>query len=136
MPPECLFTADRHRERLLLPHHYDEPLPARHPGIDQIPLQHHVVLHRDREHHNRVLTPLGLMNRGRVAEHEFVEFPVGIDDVTPVKIHGQFFLFGVKARHKPDVAIKHIAVIVILDLHHFVANGKGRPELLDLPQAG
>lgn len=46
------------------------------------------------------------------------------------------FFLSVKPRHKADVAVEHVAVVVVLDLHDLIANREFRAELENGPFCG
>ena len=52
------IIADGNAQRLLLPDHYEQPFATRDPRVDQIALQQHVVLGRQRDHHRWKLRSL------------------------------------------------------------------------------
>jgi hypothetical protein len=54
-----LWSVIPHRDaqRLLLPDEHNQFRPPRDPRIDQVPLQQHVVLRRDWDHHGWSITP-------------------------------------------------------------------------------
>src|SRR5438105_1201220 len=62
---------DRNRERLPLPDEYDKALPARHPRVDEVPLEHRVVLSAERDHDGWVFRALALVDCGRIGKHRF-----------------------------------------------------------------
>jgi hypothetical protein len=51
-PPLRPLIPDSHPQRLRLRDDHHQLLPTRHPGINQIPLEQHVMLHRHRDDHN------------------------------------------------------------------------------------
>jgi hypothetical protein len=65
-PTFRLLAFDRHGQRPFLSDQHDKTLATRDAGINQVPLEHHVVLRGDGNHHDRVFRPLGLMNRRRM----------------------------------------------------------------------
>ena len=65
-PPLGLGTLHRHRHRPFRPHQDDEPLASRDARVQQVALEHHVVLRVDRDHDDRVLAALTLVDRHRV----------------------------------------------------------------------
>ena len=78
--PAALTTAsrsasfDRNCQRLPLSDEDDEALASRHAGLDQVLLQHRVVLSRQRDHHGWVFRTFALVDRGGIGEDQFVEF--------------------------------------------------------------
>ena len=55
-------VSDRDGDRLLLADENDKPLAARDAGVEQIALQHRVVLGHDRDDDRRILRALALVN--------------------------------------------------------------------------
>src|SRR6202171_1499106 len=72
------------------------------------------------------------MDRRRVCEDDLVEFAEGIGDRPSVESDRYLAEFEIDGFDEADVAIVDLFVIVIFDLHDLVADGKGRPEFLDL----
>ena len=74
IPPLRTVVADGNAQRLLLPDHHEQLLAPRDPRVDQVPLQKHVVLRGERNHHCRELRPLRLMDRDCISQRHFVQF--------------------------------------------------------------
>ena len=128
--PEDVLDGDRHR--LLLPKQDDEPLATGDTGVKQIALQHHIVLRRDGNDDSGIFRALRFMDRRHVSEDDLVEFAEGVGDWPAVESDRHLAEFEIDGFDVADVAIIDLFVIVILDLHDLVADGKGRPEFLDL----
>jgi hypothetical protein len=79
IPPLRSVIPHRDAQRLLLPDEHEQPLSPRDSGINQVPLQEHVVLRGERDHDCRELRPLRLVNGDRIGERHFVQF-VPLDD--------------------------------------------------------
>ena len=71
-----------------------------------------------------------------VCRHEGVELAKAIGDRAPVEARCEFAFLRLNVRHKPDVAIVDLLVIVVLDLHDLVAGRKGPAKPFDLAIAG
>src|ERR1700726_441791 len=71
--------------------------------------------------------------RGR---HQGVEFAEAIGDRALVKVGGEFAFIRLNPRHKADVAVVDLLVVIVLDLHDLVAGGEGPAEPLHLAIAG
>ena len=71
-----------------------------------------------------------------IGRHQRVELAEAVDQIASLEPRGQFAGLGVHVRHKADVAVVDLLVVVVLDLHHLVAGGKGPAEALDLSFAG
>ena len=85
---ERLFALYGHRKRFLLSDKNDELLAARHAGVDQIPLEHHEMLHRYRQQNDRILAALTLVDCRGVAENKLVQLAEGVDDFPTVEFDG------------------------------------------------
>ena len=112
------------RQCTLLPDQYTQALAARYAGVDQVPLEHHVVLGYAGKHHNRIFRSLGFADGCRVTQHQFIQLAkcVGYD----VLIEGrcEFLLFSINVGHKSDVAVIDVLVVVVLDLHDLLGDLK------------
>src|SRR6202022_2811904 len=75
IPPLRSVIADGNAQRLLLPDQYEQPLATRDPRADQVALQQHVVLGRQRDHDCRELRSLRFVDRDRVSQRNLVQFP-------------------------------------------------------------
>ena len=69
-----------------------------------------------------VFAALALMNGAGVGELQFVEFVVLVGDELVVEENGDFALFLVDAVDDSDVAVEHVLVVIVLDLHDAVAH--------------
>src|ERR1700719_1866329 len=72
------------------------------------------------------------MDCRRVSEDDPVEFAERIGDRPSVESDRHLAEFEIDGSNEADVSVVDLFVIVILDLHDLVADGKGRPEFLDL----
>src|SRR2546423_14077503 len=96
-PPSRLRTLDCDRQGLSLSNEYDETLPASYTGVQQLSLQHCVMLHHHRDNHRRVLGPLALVNSCGVGEHEFIKLAEDIDDLPAIEVDRQLACLGIDA---------------------------------------
>jgi hypothetical protein len=78
-------AADRNGNGLLLAHQNDKPFTASKAGIEQITLQHGVVLRHERNHHRRVFRSLALMDGRRIGRYQGVKVAEPIGDRTVVE---------------------------------------------------
>ena len=76
------------------------------------------------------------MNGRGISRHQRVEFAEAVGDGAAVKTGGQFAGVGIDVVDVADVAVVDLLVVVVLDLHDFVAGGEGPAEALDLAIAG
>jgi len=84
------------------------------------------------DHRCWVFRALRFVDRRCIGGYGRIEFAERIFDLAAIELLNQYAFGVVNASNRAEIAIEHISIIVILDLHHFVANGKGRPEFLDL----
>src|SRR6266567_7396938 len=85
-PPPRPASLDRNGERLPLANEHDEAPTACYPSVDQVPLQHRVVLRRQRDDHGRVFRTLALVDRRRVGKYQLVELAKAIGDFTALEV--------------------------------------------------
>ena len=69
-----------------------------------------------------VFAALALVDGAGVGELQFVEFVVLVGDEFFVEEDGDFALFLVDAVDDSDVAVEYVFIVVVLDLHHAVAD--------------
>src|ERR1700720_4396273 len=123
---DCLLLADQH----------DQSLPSGHAGVEQVPLQHRVVLGQNRDYDGRVFGALALVDRRGVGRPQRIEFAEAVGDSAAVETGGEFASVGIDIVDVADVAVVDVFVVVVLDLHDLVAGGEGPTETLDLALAG
>src|SRR5271165_86889 len=130
-PPPSPRSLDSDRQRLPLPDEHHQALPARHARIDQVPLQHWVVLRRQRDDHSRVFRPLALVDCCRIGQHQLIELAKAVSNFATLEVDAELAFLHVDARHDAEVAVVHVLVVVVLDLHHLVARAECPAEALD-----
>ena len=69
-----------------------------------------------------VFAALALVDGAGVGELQFVEFVVLVGDEFVIEEDGDFSLFFVDAVDDSDVAVEHVLVVIVLDLHDAVAH--------------
>ena len=94
------------------------------------------MLRHERNDHRWVFRALALVDARGVRRHKGVELAKAIGDRAPVKTGGEFAFFRLNVRHKPDVAVVDLLVIVVFDLHDLVAWREGPPEPFHLAISG
>src|SRR5690606_38922274 len=104
---------------------YHQPPGARHGRVEQIALQHHVMLHNHGYHHTRVLRTLRLVDANGKGMDQFVRFQETVDHRYAVDGDRDGLLDHVNSHDAADIAIIYAFVIVIHRLHHFVADAEG-----------
>ena len=72
-PPSRSASLDRNSERLSLPDQDGEAFAARHPRVDQIALQHRVMLGRQRDEHSGVFRTLALVDGRRIGQDQLIQ---------------------------------------------------------------
>ena len=78
-----ILDGDRHG--LLLAEQDDEPLAAGDAGLEQVALQHHIVLRRDRNDDSGIFGPLRFMDGRCVSEDHLVEFAECVGYWAPIE---------------------------------------------------
>ena len=79
------------------------------------------MLGHDRDHHGRVFRALALVDGRRIGRVPVIELAKSIGDVAAVETDDELAVFHVDARHDAEIAVVDVLVIVVLDLHHFLA---------------
>src|SRR6516225_9126168 len=116
---------------LSLPDEHDEALATRHPRIDQISLQHRVMLRPQRDDYRRVFRALALVDCRRVGQHQLIELTKTICDFPAVEVDVEFAFLEIDARHDAEIAVVDVLVVIVLDLHDLVARTESPAESLD-----
>jgi hypothetical protein len=125
-------AADRDGNGFLLANQNDKPLTTGNAGIEQITLQHGVVLRHDRHHDGGVFRALALVDGRRIGRHQGVELAKAVGDRTPIETGGEFAVVRLNTVHVADVAVIDLFVVIVLDLHDLVAGRECPAEPLDL----
>ena len=113
--------ADGQGKRFFAAHQYQRLLGPRDSGIDQVPLEHHIMRHEYWHHNDRVLTALGFVYRCGIGQHQLVKLRHIIDNQTVVKLDAQLPILRVNLLHDADVAVEDLFFVVVADLHDLVA---------------
>ena len=124
-------VANRDRDRLLLADEDHEPLAAGDAGVEEVSLQHGVVLGQDGDHHRGILGALALVDGGGIGGNQHVKLAEAVDHRPPVEGRDEFARLGIDVDDIADVAVMDFLVVVILDLHDLVAGRKGPAKALD-----
>ncbi len=103
------------------PTRHDQFLAPRDAGVEQISLQHGVVLRHYRDDDSWVLRPLAFVNGRSIGRHQRIEFAKPVGDGPAVEAGGEFAVVRADVVDIADVAVVDILVIVVLDLHDLVA---------------
>ena len=108
-------------KRFGLPHKYTYLLGSGDACIYEVALKHHIVLHRYRHYHHRELRALALVDCYGIGQCQLVQLRDVVFNKAAVESHCQRSLIGVNRCDIADVAVEHVLVVVVADLHHLVA---------------
>src|SRR5271166_6110175 len=134
--PPARHVANCDSDGPLLADQDHEPLAAGEAWVEEISLQHWVVLGHNRDDHRGIFRALALVDGGGVGGNQRIKFAEAVGHRTPVEARYEFARLGIDVVDGADVAVVDLLVVVILDLHDLVARGKGPAEPLDLAFAG
>ena len=118
LPPVCPHGDG---ERAPLPDDHDKALAARDRRVDEVARQHRVVLGREGDDNGGIFGALRLVDRRRIGGNQRVEFAERIFDLAPVELDPQVALGLIDAENAPEIAVEHLAVVVVFRLHHLIA---------------
>jgi hypothetical protein len=113
-PPRSA-SLDRDSERLSLPDEHHQALAARHSRVNQIPLQHRVVLRRQRDDHSRVFRTLTLVDRRCVSKYQLIQLAKAVTDVAPVEIDAELAFLYVDAEDDTEIAVVDFPIVVVFE---------------------
>src|SRR5262245_47330274 len=94
------------------------------------------MLGEHRDYHGGIFRSLALVNGRSVGRHQHVQFAEFISDGPAIEAHNDLARVGVNIIDVTDITVVDLLFVVVLDLHHLVARGKGPAEPLDLAIAG
>ena len=100
-------------DRLLLADQHHQSLAACHAGVEQIALQHRVVLGHDGNDHGRIFGALRFVNGRRVGQHDLIEFPERVGDQPAVEVDRDLGLLGIDGGDEPDIAVERLPLVVV-----------------------
>src|SRR5204862_7367651 len=106
------------------------PLAACDAGVEEVPLQHGVVLREDWDDHGSVFRALALVDGRRIGRHQHVKFSKSISNGPTIKARNDLTSIGVDIVDVPDVAVVDLLSVAVLDLHDLLAGGEGPSEPL------
>src|SRR6267378_2644633 len=135
-PPPSRDAAHCDRDGFLLADQHDQLLAARDAGVEEVPLQHGVVLGHHRDDDGGVLRALAFVNRRSIGRHQRVECAKAVSNGTAVKAGRKLARLRVYIVDVADVAVINLLVVIVLDLHDLVAGCEGPAEAFDLALAG
>src|SRR5207302_1262038 len=91
------------------------------PCVDQVPLQHRIMLSAERDQNGWVFRALALVGGRRIGQHQLIQLAKAVIDVAPVEIDAEFALLHVDVRHGAEIAVVDVLVVIVLDLYDLVA---------------
>src|SRR4029453_14515508 len=109
---------------------------TRYAGVEQVPLQHRIVLGHDRDNDGWIFGALALVDRGGIGRNQHVEFTKSVSDGSAVETSDKFSRIRIDVVDVADVAVIDLLVVVVLDLHHLVAGREGPAEPLHFAVTG
>src|SRR5208282_1327560 len=124
--------ANGDRDGLLLADENHELLATGDASVEEIPLQHHVVLGQDGNDHGGIFGALALVDGGGIGGNQRVELAEAIGHRVSVEARHELARVGIDVDDVADIAVVDLLVVVILDLHDLVARSEDRAETLDL----
>lgn len=122
----------RNGNRLLLSYQHDQFLAPGDPSIEQITLQHGVVLRHDRYYDGRVFRALAFVDGCGIGRHQCVEFAEAVNDQASVKGCSELTVIRLDIPDVADVTVVDLLVVIVLDLHNLIAGRESPAESLDL----
>ncbi len=94
---------------------YADFLGAGYAGVDEIALEHDVVLHRHRDYNNRKFRALALVDCDCVCQHNLVKFCYVVFYKEAVECNGQSPLVCIDGSDIADVAVEYCGVLKNID---------------------
>src|SRR5205807_8717057 len=88
------------------------------------------------DYHRAIFGSLALVNGCRVRRHQHVQLAESISEGPAIEGHSDLARVGFNILDVADITVVDLLFVVVLDLHHLVAGGKGPAEPLDLAIAG
>src|SRR5262249_46672596 len=83
------------------------------------------------DYHSGIFRSLALVNGRRVGRHQHIQFAEPVSEGPAIEAHNDLARVEVNITDVADIAVVDLLVVVVLDLHHLIAGGKGRTESLD-----
>ena len=121
MPVHDLVIAHSDGHRTAVTHQYHKLLGAGHGGVEQVALEHHKVLGQCRHDHGPELATLRLVHAHGVGVEELVELGELVDHDPVVDANSHLVVHRVQRSDASHVAVEHVLIIVVANLHHPVA---------------
>jgi hypothetical protein len=102
-PPQTLRYRDG--DGFPLTHQNDKPLTASDAGIEQVTLQHRVMLRHDRDHKSGYSEPWLLRIVRRIGRYQGIKVAEAIGDRSPLELGDQFTVIRLNILHVADVTV-------------------------------
>ena len=122
----------RDADYLWCSHEDDQTLAPGDAGVEEIPLEHHVMLRVNGDDDGRKLAALTLVDAHSVGGHQLVKLSEVVDDNPSVEIHVQFGFVEIHLFNDAQIAVEHVLLVIILGLQNLVPDTVGVAESLDL----
>src|SRR5271163_4110187 len=135
-PPPPRHVTHRYSDGFLLSDQHHKPLAACDASVEQVSLQHRVMLREYRDDHGGIFRALAFVDGGRVSGHQHVELAKSVSHGPTVETRNDRAGIGVDVIDITDIAVVDLLVVIILDLHDLVAGSKSPAESLHLAITG
>jgi hypothetical protein len=106
---------------------HDQLLAARDAGIEQVPLQHGVMLGEHRDNHGGIFRTLAFVDGRSVAGTSMSSSPNPCVTDRPSKFGNELARIGIDVVDGANIAVVDLLFVVVLDLHHLVVQPNHRP---------
>src|SRR5699024_8691406 len=107
---KCLLRAD----------HYQNLLSSGNAGVDQISLQHYIMIHQNRHDYDRIFRSLGFMNGCGISMHQFIKLSSIVLNASPIKIHQKGTVLHINGLDDTNISVEDFLVVIVLDLHDLI----------------
>ena len=109
MAKSRVLLLNRDRQRFSRTHDYHQFFTTSNGRIQQVPLQHHVMLGMQGDNHGLVFRPLRLVNAARVCEGQLVDLAEFVWDDLAIKVNPEFLFHGVDQSDSTNVPVENKA---------------------------
>ena len=114
--PAAGGVADGDRGGFSLPHNDDKTLATGEARIEEIALEHGVMLRYERQHHRRIFGSLRFVDGDGIGKNKIVELAASIDNVAALEIDANLLGLGIDLCHKADIAIIDLSFSICMTL--------------------
>src|SRR4029453_441192 len=98
---------------------------TRYAGVEQVPLQHRIVLGHDRDNDGWIFGALALVDRGGIGRNQHVKLTKSVGDGSAVETSDKFSRIRIDIVDVADVAVINLLVVVVFDLHPLFPGPEG-----------